>query len=413
MLKTAIIGVTGYGSEHLRILQRGVQAGYLTAEAAVVINPEQAEDKVRFLTSIGCRIYGSVETMWDEEKGNIDLCMIPTSIATHYPFARKAIACGADVFLEKPACATIQDTLELDQFAKSQGRKICVGFQDIYSPQVQLIKRWLVSGRFGAVRHMRAGGCWPRAVSYFQRNSWAGRIKDSMGWVLDSPVNNAMAHFLNLMLYWAGRTEAAYAVVRSIEADLFQIQEIESFDTASLRVWTDADVDLLFAVTHSCERCVDPVIHIECERGSILWNHSGPIRYTLDGVEEVVSQPWMHVIRDGMMDAVAAYLTTGRGHVCLLQDTLSHTRCVNALHQYFPIRTVSGEFKQTRALGADMGLHVPGIEGLIQNCLGQGKLLRDQGAPWAQGWLAPVDLTDYNHFSGVYTPAAQEAKRQS
>ena len=402
MLKTAIIGITGYGAEHLRLLTRGVQLGYLSAEAAVVINPEQAVEKVRFLNSIGCRIYGSVETLWDEERGNIDLCMIPTAISTHYSFARQAVECGANVLLEKPACATLQDTRDLDARTRQLGRKICIGFQDIYSSQVQLIKDWLVSGRFGRVLHLRGGGCWPRQRSYFSRNGWAGRLQDANGWVLDSPVNNAMAHFLNLMLFWGGQTQKAYAGLETICADLYRVQEIESFDTATIRIGLSSGADILFAVTHSCQKCIEPVITIVCERGTIQWTHAGPLRYSLNGESHVVSQSWMHVVRDTMMDHICKHMIHDGEDVCELADTMAHTACVNALHQFFPIHNLSDEFKQVKNEGPQGLVHVPGIEAIIQSAIGEGKMLRDLQPAWIQAGLDPVSISSYAAFSGPF-----------
>ena len=45
----------------------------------------------------------------------------------------------------------------------------------------------------------------PRPLSYFKRNDWAGHLRTPAGEdVLDSPLNNATAHYLHNMLYVLG-----------------------------------------------------------------------------------------------------------------------------------------------------------------------------------------------------------------
>ena len=57
---------------------------------------------------------------------------------------------------------------------------------------------------------------WPRGASYYARNNWAGRLRVGSAWVLDSPVNNAFAHFLMLALFWAGDTPTAASPPESL-----------------------------------------------------------------------------------------------------------------------------------------------------------------------------------------------------
>ena len=46
---------------------------------------------------------------------------------------------------------------------------------------------------------------WPRDERYYSRNGWAGVKRTNDGtWILDSPTNNACAHFLHNMFYVLG-----------------------------------------------------------------------------------------------------------------------------------------------------------------------------------------------------------------
>ena len=70
---------------------------------------------------------------------------------------------------------------------------------------------------FGRPRRFSTLCCWPRDLAYYRRNTWAGRLRDpdTGGWVLDSPANNAMAHFLHNLLYLAGERPDRSALARS------------------------------------------------------------------------------------------------------------------------------------------------------------------------------------------------------
>lgn len=405
-MRTAIIGISGYGKEHLRLLLRGCEQGKFTAQAAVVINLDEEPEGLEHLRRLGCRIYSSVETLFSEEGGNLDLCMIPTPIATHYPFAKLAMEHGCHVLLEKPACGTIEEVLELDRLAESKGLQICIGFQDIYSPQVRLMKEKLVRGEFGRILKVRSFGNWPRPTSYYGRNSWAGRLRDDTGWVLDSPVNNAMAHFLNLMLYWAGPEVDRWARASTMEGDLYRVQAIESFDTASLRVQLVEGPDLFFAVSHSGVDLVEPVVRVDCEKGWITWDHCGPIHFCIDGEETKFSQPNLDVIRDGMLDSVWKRCLNGKGHAVSIRDAASHTLCVNGLHDASEIREIPDEFLVSRNLRGHDYRCVESINRLLQQGFETGKLLKELPSPWPGPDGRKLDCSNYTVFGGGFVSSS-------
>ena len=89
-------------------------------------------------------------------------------------------------------------------------------------------------------------------ASYYNRNDWAGRIKSDSGeWVLDSPANNAMAHYLHNALYVLGETPTTSARPISVQAELYRANPIENYDAAVLRVMTDKNVEVLFYGAHT------------------------------------------------------------------------------------------------------------------------------------------------------------------
>lgn len=401
VLKTAIIGISGYGTEHLRLLLHCQKKGLMQPCAAVVINPQQVVERVELLESFGCRIYGSVEEMWAQERGAIDLCMIPTSIDTHFPFARMALENGSHVFLEKPVCGTIQEAEALDALSKELGLEVCVGFQDLYGRDVRAIKRRILNGDIGAITRVKGWGSWPRASSYYERNSWAGQLRQDGGWILDSPVNNAMAHFLMILLFWSGTTEDGFGVPEVLTADLFRAQRIPSFDTASIKIGMREGQEVFYGVTHSGEENIQVFLTVEGEKGRIDWEHFSEIRITTEAGTETITCEDLGVLREGMIEKVCHWVTNRAGKVVHIEQAALHTRLVNALHEGFPIQDFPASLIRQRPMQDQTFHFVPGLlhdlREAYEKCLLLSELNPGQYGPVPE----PFSLRDYRVFKGT------------
>jgi len=193
-LRAGIIGISGYGRIHVQLAREWEDRGEIRLSVAVVINPADEEENVRQLRAGGCQVYGSYEDMLGTEAGNLDLCLIPTGIAWHSRMTLAALRAGAHVLVEKPLSSSTTEVEEMMRVAACTERSVAVGFQDIYEPVAQELKRLLVAGAIGRLRSVRFLGLWPRPCSYYTRNGWAGRLRSGDVPVLDSPLNNAFAH---------------------------------------------------------------------------------------------------------------------------------------------------------------------------------------------------------------------------
>lgn len=370
--------------------------------AAVVINPEEVPEKLRLLKQTGCRIYASVESMWAEERGSIDLCMIPTSIGTHYKFAKMALESGSHVFLEKPVCGTIQEATALAELSEKLGLEICVGFQDLYCQDVREIKRRLLEGSIGKIKRIHGWGSWPRATAYYERNSWAGQLKDNGSWVLDSPVNNAMAHFLMLLLFWSGQSQNGFGHVQSIKADLHRAQNIQSFDTASMVLGLDNDLEVFYGVTHSGEENLQVFLTIEGEDGSIEWEHFNEIRINTPSGTEIMGFGDINSLREGMIEQVCRWIEDREGEVVRVAEASLLTRIVNGLHQGFPIREFSSDQVSLRAHQDQVFHFVRGLQDDLRKACEKGALLSELRPEQYGPAPKPFPLGDYSVFSGTY-----------
>ncbi|HVW21024.1 MAG TPA: Gfo/Idh/MocA family oxidoreductase [Opitutaceae bacterium] len=382
--RAAIIGISGYGKIYLERLLHHADAGELEIAAATVINRPEEQAACAGLEQRGARIHPEFHQMLEAHAGRLDLVLIPTGIHWHARMTLAALAAGANVLVEKPLAATIQDVREIERTAPSSGRFVAVGFQDIYVEENQEVKRRLLAGALGRVRRIRGRGLWPRSSAYYARNDWAGRLRLDGSWVLDSPLANALAHFLNLALFLGGESEHESARPVGIEAELYRARPIESYDTAAVRIATAGGAEICFYASHSCERVLEPELAIDGEAGSASWTAErgwrlqGAAVRTLPGRGETPA-------RAAMFRSVLRRMEEPGAFVCGPAIAAQHTLCANGAHAATVIRDVpAGQVRHQRADGA--GAVQPVIEGLercVDRAFLSGKLLHESGCAWA------------------------------
>jgi predicted dehydrogenase len=365
--RAAIVGVSGYGRIHLGLAREAASDG-LALAAAVVINPQEEAENVRQLRANGCTIYSNYEEMMRAEAGRIDLCLIPTGIAWHTRMTLAALRAGMNVLVEKPLAASVAEVQEVQVAAEAARRFVAVGFQDIYASTAQQVKRRILAGAVGRVTSVRLLGLWPRPASYFSRNGWAGRLRADGGLVLDSPLNNAFAHFVNLGLFFAGREFGASAQAKNVEAVLWRTNRIESFDTGVVRADTPDGVQLWFGVTHASLVNREPEIVIEGERGQIVWRHEREcVISPTAGPAERIALPDTSVTRTEMMKAVMRRLSDPTAFVCTPEIALRQTELVERVHEVGEIVSAPGGVEsKPRDGGGEPMLCSPGLEEILQ-----------------------------------------------
>ena len=162
MLKTAIIGVSGYGNVHFTNLLRGQQSGRVEISAATIINQEEEAEKSKILSDLGCKIYCDYQKMLADFAGKLDLGCIPTGISQHAPMANAAMLAGANALIEKPAAATLQQVDSMQKMEIQSGKRVFVGFQHIYQDITLKAKEYLVAGKLGRLLEAKGICLWAR-----------------------------------------------------------------------------------------------------------------------------------------------------------------------------------------------------------------------------------------------------------
>ena len=404
MINAGIIGVSGFGQYHYLALKRYFNEGRLELAAAVIINPDKEKEKCAFLESVGCRIFGDWMEMLNEFNNRLDFISIPTGIQYHASMTIAALRSGANVLVEKPAAATVQEIEAMKKAQNETGRHVLVGYQHLYHPAFAAIKRDILENHIGRVKRIRTLGLWPRGKKYYTRNCWAGRLKINGSWVLDSPFNNALAHYLNLMLFLAGDEYESSAELKKMRAELYRIKDIEAPDTSVLQVVAANGIEIMFAATHASREHYGPELLIEGSRGSIIYENLKSILY-LDNNGNIIKMveipessdcfwyPEGEKIPQVMLDIING---TERFY-CNLEIASKQTIVANAAYE-----SASIKYLDAGLYGKVYGdtVVINGIENILRKCCRDNIMPSETGIIWGQPgeW---IDLRNYTRFSGT------------
>jgi len=357
--RVAIIGVSGYGRIHLQLARESRERNEIRITAAAIINPDEEAANIAELRGHGTEIFADYGEMLRAHAGRIDLCLIPTGIHWHARMTIAALEAGANVLVEKPLAGSLAEVEEVRLAEQRTGRFVAVGFQDFYEPGTTWLKQELDRGAIGDLTSVRFLGVWPRSRGYFTRNNWAGRLRVDGVPVMDSPLNNAFAHFVMLSLYFVGRDTLVLE-----DAELLRAHAIESFDTAVVRSRTGRGVKLWFGTSHACQETVEPEIIITGTRGEARWRYESEAWWRADGGEPV-RRPLLDITgaRREMFSAALRRLHDPAVPICTTELAGRHTAFIETIHRQARIGTVSaGEVTWSGTNG--QASQIPDIRGL-------------------------------------------------
>jgi predicted dehydrogenase len=372
--------VGGYGTFYLQELLQAKYAEKIQLVAGIDPYPDRSP-MYSDLQQARIPIYPDLENFY--KNASADLVILAVPIHLHAPLSCLAAAKGANVLCEKPLGASLADAQNMRAAEKRSGRQIAIGYQWSFSDAVLSLKRDILAGRLGRPLNFKTMLLWPRSRSYYQRNSWAGRLRaDDGAWVLDSPVNNATAHYLHNMLFLLGSTLEESVHIADLEAELYRANPIENYDAAALRIHTSLGSDLLFYTAHSVIEHQGPIIHYEFEHAVVEYSDADPefrVRFK-NGQVESYGNP-VTTEYNKLWQCLEA-LHTGKPVVCGVKTALPHLLCVLAAQKapvmvFEPVRIHALEQDQDRTIWAD------GLAESFKACYQAGALPSDlKFTPW-------------------------------
>lgn len=400
----AVVGVRNWAQNHIEYISEVEQEGTAELRAVVVCPQEEDLDLVQELKARGIKIFSTYQDLLGEGKDMIDVITLPTAIQSHYRMCKEALEFGYNVVLEKPPVPTVQQLDNLRKVEKDSGQFVSVGFQMIHSRSLRQLKERILEGRLGKITEITCRGYWPRSDGYYRRNDWAGRLMVDGDLVLDGPMHNALAHYLNNMLFISGPDMDRSADLRSVRAELYRARPyIESADTSCLEAETVDGVRIYFYVTHCPENKLDPVMEVVGTDGMAQWHYSEEveIEYSNGTAERFNSggvNPWTEVIRVaarvhlGELERPYATLDNSRSFVVAINGSYDSARYITPIPQHYVRYVGSGDERLAV---------VSGIDELFNRACNNRKLLSELSVYWARRtWRVNVqDYTSFNPFT--------------
>lgn len=93
------------------------------------------------------KLYKTIDDFFND--ASLDAIAIATPVATHFEFARKAIATGRHVWLEKPMTQTVAQAEELIELVEKKNNVLLVDHTFVYTGAVRKIKALIEKGELG------------------------------------------------------------------------------------------------------------------------------------------------------------------------------------------------------------------------------------------------------------------------
>jgi predicted dehydrogenase len=224
-----LVGVRGFGQVHAERIARLQEQGLVELIAAV--DPGVVLDSP---TIYGVDLYADLAEALTAV-GPVDVVIIAAPLGAHFQLATIALGAGADVYLEKPPVASLDDFRSLLQVQQQTGRAVQVGFQSLGSHALEMLTEDALG--IGRLVSVSAVGAWSRTVGYWTRSPWAGRRSLGDQPVVDGVATNALAHAVVTALAIVGCRRLDD--VESVETDLYRANAIDSDDTSVVRIRTE------------------------------------------------------------------------------------------------------------------------------------------------------------------------------
>ncbi len=325
-MRVLLVGIGGYGENYLKeFLTREIPNVHLVA----IVDPFAIKSPMyQQVIDAKIPIYSEMDEFFDE-KFDCELVIISSPIHTHFDYIMCALDHGCDVLCEKPVCLDLALMQQLLEKEKASGHVVAVGYQLCFSSSVIALKKDILAGDFGKPVRMKSLRLMRRTDSYYRRNGWAGKISCHGQPIFDSPLSNACAHQVQLMLYLLGDSLEATGTPIHVDGTLLRARkEIENFDAASLAIATSEGIPLLYYTAHCIEeKKVGPIGVYEFEKGTITETDDDFTAIMLDGTQRRYEQGK----QDNRLQKLYSTIDAVRKHErvpCSLVTSVAHAKCV-------------------------------------------------------------------------------------
>ena len=333
-MKILLVGAGGYALGYVKALLENQNSDVIFEG---VVDPYFSScEKKKEIEERKIPVYSTMEDFYNEHEA--DLAIISTPPFLHCEQSVHALSKGSYVLCEKPIAPTVEDAEAMIEAEKKYGRWIAIGYQWSFSSAIQRLKNDVLSGTLGKPLSFKTIISAPRDLSYYKRGSgWAGRISKDGKAILDSIASNACAHYLNNMLFLLGDTADTSAEASELEGSCFRANNIENFDTCSLKIKAKG-VPLYFIASHAAKDKITPEFIYKFENATVRFSkkispniiatwHNGGAKDYGDPFENQFGKIWSCV------DAIKA----GTTPICTAKTSIAHTKLIEKVYREIPI----------------------------------------------------------------------------
>jgi UDP-N-acetylglucosamine 3-dehydrogenase len=169
-IKIAVIGVGGWGKNHVRVLDN---MGVL--EAVCDLSADRAKEIAR---KYDTKFYSSIKDLFSNERG-LNACLVCTPTKSHLSVVREAIQNGCHVFVEKPLSFSSKECEEMTDLSKKAKVLLTCGYVERFNPAVQDLKKIIQNQTYGDLLMME----------FHRENRMPLHIKD-VGVIYDTSVHD-------------------------------------------------------------------------------------------------------------------------------------------------------------------------------------------------------------------------------
>ena len=150
------IGIIGTGRVAATHIKQYKQMPDVEIVAGADLVPGKADEFFKRFDVENVQTFLSHKDMLDNVE--LDAVSVCTYNKTHAECTIYALNKGIHVLLEKPMCVTLEEAVEIAKAEKASGKILSIGFQPRFSPNMQMIKQIVQSGRLGRIYYIQTGG---------------------------------------------------------------------------------------------------------------------------------------------------------------------------------------------------------------------------------------------------------------
>ncbi|GAB3647155.1 Gfo/Idh/MocA family protein [Glycomyces tarimensis] len=365
--RIALVGANGYGLHHRHNLEPRRRAG----KVELVGLCDTAEITENAETPIGdAPVFDDYERLLAETDPHV--VIIATPPPTHVPIASAAMRHGADVYLEKPPVASLEEYRRLYDVMVETGRAVQVGFQALGSHAFSALRDAMEAGRLGRLEAVGVAGSWQRPDSYYRRSPWAGKREVNGTLIADGALANPFAHASQQVLAIAGD----WPMDGDIELERLRCRPgIEVDDTAVWRGVNKGGVTMTVAVTLCGERKVEGDVYVRGTEGEAWFQYPTDL-LQLPGEDEPKQYG-----RTDLLDNLLLHRQRGVGLISGLRRAKTFTGVLErVLNDPIPPLVDEGHL---RRVGDDPVTLLGGADAAVEAAARGGKLFSELGLAWA------------------------------